>query len=89
MKVVLFCQSIVSCWNNGHVHFLRGVTRELLRRGVEVVVYEPKRRRDIAAAGRQRFLRSHTPQNRARQIEDYYMEAMVERRTTRRLEVVA
>jgi spore maturation protein CgeB len=42
MRVVLFCQSIVSCWNNGHVHFLRGVTRELLRLGVEVVVYEPK-----------------------------------------------
>jgi len=48
-----------------------------------------ERRRDIAAAGRQRFLRSHTPQHRARQIEDYYVEAMVGRRTTRRLEVVA
>jgi spore maturation protein CgeB len=42
MKVVLFCQSIVSCWNNGHAHFLRGVTRELLWLGVDVVVYEPK-----------------------------------------------
>ena len=42
MKVVLFCQSIVSCWNNGHAHFLRGITRELLRLGVEVGVYEPK-----------------------------------------------
>jgi spore maturation protein CgeB len=48
-----------------------------------------ERRRDIAAAARQRFLRSHTPQHRARQIEDYYMEAMVGRRTIRRLEVVA
>jgi spore maturation protein CgeB len=42
MKIVLFCQSIVSCWNNGHAHFLRGITRELLRLGVEVVVHEPK-----------------------------------------------
>ncbi len=42
MKVVLFCQSILSCWNNGHAHFLRGVARELMRLGVEVVVYEPK-----------------------------------------------
>ena len=42
MKVVLFCQSIVSCWNNGHAHFLRGVTRELLWLGIDVVVYEPK-----------------------------------------------
>jgi spore maturation protein CgeB len=48
-----------------------------------------ERRRDIAAAARQRLLRSHSPQHRARQIEDYYMEAMVGRRTTRRLEVVA
>jgi spore maturation protein CgeB len=46
-------------------------------------------RRDLAAACHQRFLRSHTPQNRARQIEDYYLEAMAERRTTKRLEVVA
>jgi spore maturation protein CgeB len=42
MKVVLFCQSIVSCWNNGHAHFLRGITREFLRLGAEVVVHEPK-----------------------------------------------
>jgi spore maturation protein CgeB len=42
MKVVLFCQSIVSCWNNGHAHFLRGVTRELLWLGIDVVVFEPK-----------------------------------------------
>ncbi len=42
MRVVLFCQSIVSCWNNGHAHFLRGVARELLRLGIQVVVCEPK-----------------------------------------------
>jgi spore maturation protein CgeB len=42
MKVVLFCQSILSCWNNGHAHFLRGITRELIRLGAEVAVYEPK-----------------------------------------------
>jgi spore maturation protein CgeB len=48
-----------------------------------------ERRRDIAAACHQRFLRSHTPQNRARQIEDYYLEALAERQTPRRLEVVA
>jgi spore maturation protein CgeB len=57
---------------------------------VQVINELPEeRRRDIAAAGRKRFLRSHTPQHRARQIEDYYMEALVGRRTTRRLEVVA
>jgi spore maturation protein CgeB len=57
---------------------------------IEVINELPEeRRRDIAAAARQRLLRSHSPQHRARQIEDYYMEAMVGRRTTRRLEVVA
>jgi spore maturation protein CgeB len=42
MKVVLFCHSILSCWNHGNVHFLRGVARELIRLGHEVVVYEPE-----------------------------------------------
>jgi spore maturation protein CgeB len=42
MKVVLFYHSILSCWNHGNVHFLRGVARELVRRGHEVVVYEPQ-----------------------------------------------
>jgi spore maturation protein CgeB len=42
MKAVLFYHSILSCWNHGNVHFLRGIARELLRRGHEVVVYEPE-----------------------------------------------
>lgn len=41
MKFVLFCHSFRSCWNHGNVHFLRGVTRELIRLGHEAVVYEP------------------------------------------------
>lgn len=41
MKIVLFYQSIVSCWNNGHAHFLRGIARELIRLGHEVHVCEP------------------------------------------------
>jgi spore maturation protein CgeB len=42
MKVVLFYQSILSCWNHGNVHFLRGVVRELAQLGHEVTVYEPE-----------------------------------------------
>src|SRR5689334_15657957 len=42
MKVVLFYQSILSCWNHGNVHFLRGVARELIQLGHEVTVYEPE-----------------------------------------------
>src|SRR5262249_30830739 len=41
MTVVIFCHSLASCWNHGNVHFLRGVARELIRRGDRVVVYEP------------------------------------------------
>jgi spore maturation protein CgeB len=41
MKVVLFCHSLVSCWNHGNAHFLRGVVDELLERGHRVDVYEP------------------------------------------------
>ncbi|HEX5385263.1 MAG TPA: glycosyltransferase [Gemmatimonadales bacterium] len=42
MRVVIFCHSLVSDWNHGNAHFLRGVVRELLARGVEVQVYEPR-----------------------------------------------
>ena len=40
MKVVLFCHSLESCWNHGNAHFLRGVARELVRRGHAVRVHE-------------------------------------------------
>jgi spore maturation protein CgeB len=41
MRLVMFCHSLASCWNHGNVHFLRGIARELVRRGDRVVVYEP------------------------------------------------
>jgi spore maturation protein CgeB len=41
MKIILFYHSILSCWNHGNVHFLRGVVRELAGLGHEVVFYEP------------------------------------------------
>ena len=42
MRIVLFYQSILSDWNHGNAHFLRGVAGELLARGHEVRVYEPR-----------------------------------------------
>ncbi|HEV7333603.1 MAG TPA: glycosyltransferase [Flavisolibacter sp.] len=42
MKIVLFYHSLLSDWNHGNAHFLRGVATELLERGNEVVIYEPK-----------------------------------------------
>lgn len=41
MKFVLFCHSLVSDWNHGNAHFLRGIITELLDRGHVVDVYEP------------------------------------------------
>lgn len=41
MHIVMFYHSLLSDWNHGNAHFLRGVTSELLRRGHRVSVYEP------------------------------------------------
>ena len=42
MRVVLFCHSLISDWNHGNAHFLRGIATELVRRGHEVRVFEPR-----------------------------------------------
>lgn len=42
MRIVMFYHSLVSDWNHGNAHFLRGITRELLHRGHRVEVYEPR-----------------------------------------------
>jgi len=42
MHVALFCHSILSDWNHGNAHFLRGIVRALQCRGHQVVVYEPE-----------------------------------------------
>ncbi|CAA9223194.1 MAG: Spore_germination_protein_CgeB [uncultured Chthoniobacterales bacterium] len=41
MKIVLFYHSLVSDWNHGNAHFLRGVATELIERGHELAIYEP------------------------------------------------
>lgn len=41
MKVVMFYHSLLSDWNHGNAHFLRGVAAELIKRENEVVIYEP------------------------------------------------
>ena len=42
MRIVVFAHSLASDWNHGNAHFLRGVTRELLARGHDVRVWEPR-----------------------------------------------
>jgi spore maturation protein CgeB len=41
VKVALFYQSLLSDWNHGNAHFLRGVATELIARGHQVTVFEP------------------------------------------------
>jgi spore maturation protein CgeB len=41
VKVVVFSHSLVSDWNHGNAHFLRGVVAELQDRGHRVTVFEP------------------------------------------------
>jgi spore maturation protein CgeB len=42
VRIVLFYQSLISDWNHGNAHFLRGIASELLARGHDVEVYEPE-----------------------------------------------
>ncbi|SDB18316.1 Spore maturation protein CgeB [Desulfonatronum thiosulfatophilum] len=42
MKISMFYHSLISDWNHGNAHFLRGFASELVRRGHDVSVYEPE-----------------------------------------------
>ena len=41
MRIVYFTHSLISCWNHGNAHFLRGVMRALLAAGHDVRIMEP------------------------------------------------
>lgn len=41
MKFVFYTHSLVSDWNHGNAHFLRGVMRDLIRRGHTALALEP------------------------------------------------
>jgi spore maturation protein CgeB len=42
MKIAIFCHSILSGWNHGNAHFLRGIVHELVARGHRVRTFEAK-----------------------------------------------
>ena len=42
MKIRLFYHSVISDWNHGNAHFLRGIAAELQERGHDVLVLEPE-----------------------------------------------
>jgi spore maturation protein CgeB len=41
MRIALFYHSLVSDWNHGNAHFLRGIAWELQSRGHELCIFEP------------------------------------------------
>lgn len=42
MRIVVFTHSLISDWNHGNAHFLRGVVRELQGRGHKLHILEPR-----------------------------------------------
>jgi len=42
VRFVIFTHSLVSDWNHGNAHFLRGVASDLVHRGNEVRIFEPR-----------------------------------------------
>ncbi|MGI8958711.1 MAG: CgeB family protein [Bryobacteraceae bacterium] len=41
-RIALFYQSLLSDWNHGNAHFLRGIASELKARGHEIRIFEPQ-----------------------------------------------
>jgi len=50
MRAVFFVHSLLADWKHGNSHFLRGIATELIARGHEVLIFEP-RQSLIAAQG--------------------------------------
>ena len=42
MRFVIFTHSLISDWNHGNAHFVRGVSSELVHRGHDVRIFEPR-----------------------------------------------
>ncbi len=42
MRIVIFTHSLISDWNHGNAHFLRGIAAELMARGHELRIFEPE-----------------------------------------------
>lgn len=87
MRVVLFYHSLVSDWNHGNAHFLRGIAAELIDRGHDVVVYEPvagwSRQQLLAEAGTPAIDRFHqafpTLRSRAVDLDRLSIDAALDR----------
>ena len=66
MRFVFFTHSLISDWNHGNAHFLRGVMRELVSRGHDATASEP-----ADGWSRSNLLRDQGPPALARFSEDF------------------
>ena len=85
MRLVLYTHSLISDWNHGNAHFLRGVLRELQARGHSTLALEPKdswsRANLVAERGEgeiERFTRSFPELEVAIYDEDFEHEAALD-----------
>jgi spore maturation protein CgeB len=75
MRIVLFYHSLISDWNHGNAHFLRGIVAELIDRAHDVIVYEPingwSRQQLLAEAGPAAISRFHSafPRLRSKAVD--------------------
>ena len=51
LNIALFCHSLVSDWNHGNAHFLRGIATEFIKRGHAVEIYEPQSNWSVSNLG--------------------------------------
>src|SRR5579871_6814988 len=65
LNIALFCHSLVSDWNHGNAHFLRGLMRELVRLGHGVRSYEELASWSLAS------LMRHEGENAIGAIDDF------------------
>ncbi|CAN5798042.1 glycosyltransferase [soil metagenome] len=65
MRVIVFCHSLISDWNHGNAHFLRGIVSELLARGHDVRTWEPADAWSLANLTRDHGLEPRTAFQRA------------------------
>jgi spore maturation protein CgeB len=66
MRFVFYTHSLVSDWNHGNAHFLRGVMRDIVRRGHEALALEP-----MDAWSRQNLVASQGEEAAARFATDF------------------
>lgn len=79
MKVVLFCHSLRSDWNHGNAHFLRGVACELVARGHQVQVLEPRdawSAQNLVAEAGQAALSAYRPVYPGLDVQTYDLDSL-------------